>query len=110
MTNSITAPVTAGRCLCSVLISAPRDLFNGVMLTALVDTGATRSAVTMRAAEFVGLPAIGQTILSSAAVGAQSIPTWGADLELWAPGFSEHAARRFSLEIVTLLRCPARMF
>lgn len=78
--------VLSGRCLAPVYVGHPVNFAHGIHLTALLDSGATGSAVTELVARSLALPVVGSANVHSAAFGGGAINRYSAQLEFWAYG------------------------
>lgn len=102
MRKTIIEPVRAGRCLAPLVIYPPGRPFQSMTLCGLIDTGANQSAIDARIAEALGLPAVGQRLVSPASGQPVSCPSYGATIEFWLQGFGADALPR-TVELSTLV-------
>lgn len=97
----IDGDVLSGRCLAPVYVGHPVNYAHGMHLTALLDTGATDSAITEFVARALGLPIIGQAALHAPHAGQVTINRYAAQLEFWKYGIeigeAAHVARNAPL-------------
>ncbi len=102
MPPSVNDEVRAARCIVPVSIYPPGMPGQSVAVSALIDTGATASAITQRFAGFVGLPMLGQELVSGSGRSAV-VPMYQADLEIWKPGYDTSQAHVFKGRRLTTL-------
>lgn len=96
--------VFSGRCLAPVYVAPPENFAGGIHLTALLDSGATNSAITQSIARSVNLPIIGSAQVHSAAFGGHAIDCFAAHLEFWRYGLDINATALVTqLSMVTLV-------
>jgi predicted aspartyl protease len=104
----IEGDVLSGRCLAPVYIANSVNFAHGIHLTALLDSGATGSAVTEFIAKSLSLPIVGSANVQSAAFGGGAINRYSAHLEFWAYGL-DIAKCAIALDQVPLVTMVAPM-
>jgi predicted aspartyl protease len=76
--------ILTGRCVLPLGVYAPGDPRGILIIAALVDTGAMRSAISQPIATMLGLPQTGRSVVASPAMGLVTMPTYRATIEALA--------------------------
>lgn len=88
----------ANRCIIPTFVSAPGQIHNGIHLSGLIDTGASQSAITVAAAQFVSLPVSGENHVMGSGMAANA-STYAAHVELWSQGPSTEPIFNYDQQI-----------
>lgn len=97
--------VRAARCLVPMSVYPPGREENSLNITALIDTGASQSAITPLMASVAQLPVVNGSHVSAPGTSYMPVLIYLATLELWKPGYDPgQAAHVFpDIRLTTLL-------
>lgn len=83
--------IMAGRCIVPVAVMPVGIPQQCMMLAGLVDTGASRSSITVQMASQIGLQSIGRSLVMGSG-GAGNAEDFEAQIEIWSQGAQASAA------------------